>query len=80
MELSEIIRAAAARMKDVTVDIDKGMGTVCIIAEDQEDIFMQGDDADDFINEVEELYEKAGDVTEDECALCQAEDYTILWS
>lgn len=80
MTLTDTILAAAGRMADVTVNIDNHLGTVCISTPGQEDIFMQGDDAEQFIAAVDEMYDEAGDVTEDQCALCLAEPYTDLWS
>jgi hypothetical protein len=71
--LSEIVKASAERMKDVTVDIDRSFETVSISARGQEDIFYQGEEAEAFIKEVDELYEETGDCNEDECALCVAE-------
>lgn len=83
MELTKIIQDAAARMSSVTVELDHSYGTVTISDDEgvQDDIFMQGDDANLFLNEVDDLYQKAGDVTEDECALCAAESYVeCLWN
>jgi hypothetical protein len=75
VSLTDIIKAAAERMRDAAVDINRLLPTVCISAPGEEDIFMQGDEAEAFIAEVDKLYEQAGDVTEDECALCHAEPY-----
>ena len=81
MELSEIIKKSAERMQNVCVDIDRRFGTVCISSNGEEDIFMQGEDASDFIAQVDNLYEKAGDVTEDEAALCCAAPYCeCIWN
>jgi translation initiation factor 1 (eIF-1/SUI1) len=80
MTLTEIIKAAAQRMQNATVDMDSRYGTVCISTDGQDDIFMQGDEAGGFIDQVQDLYEKAGDVTEDEAALCHAEQYAeCIW-
>jgi hypothetical protein len=75
VSLTDIILAAAKRMEDVTVDMDSLRSTVCISAPGQDDIFMQGYEADAFIAEVDKLYEQSGDVTYDEAALCHAEPY-----
>jgi hypothetical protein len=81
MTLTEIIKAAAERMPDVIVEIDRRLGTVLIWKPEEEDIFLQGDEADQFIAKVDELYNKAGDVTEDEAALCEASPYCEnLWN
>lgn len=81
MKLTDIIKAAAGRMVKVTVALDRGMGTVEISAEGHDAIFMQGGEADEFIAAVDKLYEDSGDVTEDEAALCQAEQYAEnIWS
>lgn len=80
MTITEIIKAAAVRMTDVTVDVDRSFSTVTITAEGQDTIFLQGDEADQFIAAVDALYEKAGDVAEDEAALCHAEQYAeCIW-
>ena len=80
MTLSELVRASAARMADVSVDIDSLLETVTISSDGEEDIFMQGDDARSFIAEVESLYEKTGDMSKDDCAALVAEPYTEFWS
>lgn len=80
MTLTEIVKATAARMKDANVDFDRSMSTVTISTDGQEDIFMQGEGADQFLTELDDLYEKTGDCTEDECALALAEPYALLWS
>ena len=66
-----------------TVDYDSAASTVCIMDSDgeQEDIFMQGDEADKFNDKIEELYNELRDVTEDEVALHLARPYVEnLWS
>lgn len=82
MNLNDIIKAAATRMTGakVEVELDRSRGTVSISAPGQEAIFMQGDEGDQFISEVGRLYEEAGHVTEDEAALCHAEQYAdCIW-
>jgi hypothetical protein len=79
--LTKIIKESAERMKDVTVDRDRDLSTVSISAHGKEDIFMQGEEADNFIKEVEALWEKVGEVTMDECAANVAEPYCEnLWN
>lgn len=81
MELAEIVKASASRMVDVTVEADRGFSTVCISCDGEEDIFMQGDEADDFIAEVDTMYDMAQHVTWDEAALCVAEPYAeCIWN
>lgn len=81
MNLTEIIKDAASFMKDVTVALDRGIGTVAITTPGRDDIFMQGDDATKFIEQVDLLYNESGNVTEDEAALCVAKPYAEnIWS
>lgn len=83
MRLSAIIKDTAARMKDVTVKVDTDMGTVCISDDNgiHEDIFMQGDDADKFIEECRHAYNKCRNLTMDECYAWQAELFVdCLWN
>lgn len=80
MTLTEIIKAAAERMQDVSVDIDRCMGFVSISSDGEEDITFQGDEADQFIEAVDKLYNESGHVTEDEAALCHAQSYVeCIW-
>ncbi len=64
MTLSEIIKADAEYMKDVIVHVNVGFGTVLIIdnKQVQENIFLQEHEADEFIKEMDKLYDEAGDV------------------
>lgn len=80
MTLSEIVRIGAARMTHVAVDIDSAHDTVTISTPGEDDIFMQGDDARAFIDDVDALYNRTGDMTKDDCAACVAEPFTTLWS
>ena len=65
MNLSDLIRQSAewTRNSNVEIDVDESFGTVAI----GELAFMQGDEADSFIESANDLYEKCGDVTIDEC-------------
>ena len=72
--LAEVIRMAAWRMRDVNIDVDTLYGTVAI----GDNVFMQGDEAVEFITEAESLYEKAQYVSMDDCYACLAEPYAEL--
>ena len=80
MTLSQIIEAAASRMQHVTVHMVTNLGTVTISAPNEEDIFLQGDDADIFLSEVENLWHVTQTLTRGTIALYLAEPYTDLWS
>lgn len=80
MTLSQIIEASAQRMQDVTVHMVTNRGTVTISAPNKEDIFLQGDDADIFLSEVERLWNETQTLTRTTIALHLAEPYTDLWS
>ena len=73
---------AAQRMRDagITVDTDSWSRTVSIDAPGQESIFMQGDDADSFIEECRKLWIRYPSLPMDVCELALAEPYTDLWS
>ena len=80
--LTQIIQDDAASLLDVDVDIDRDFLTVAI--EDQtgiyDDIFIQGEEAEEFIEELDRIYEEAGDVTEDEVAKHLARPYVeCIW-
>ena len=73
---------AAQRMHDagITVDTDSSYSTVSIDAPGQESIFMQGDEADAFIEECRKLWSRYPSLPMDVCELALAEPYTVLWS
>ena len=73
MNMSDIVRATAARMVDVEIDVDHIFCSVAI----GEYAFMQGDEATAFIEEARQLWESCGDVTMSECYACLAEPYAI---
>lgn len=83
MTLSDIIRADAARMQGVTVTVNSQMETVCI-SDDmgvQDDIFMQGQDANEFVAQRDHLYEETGDIGMDVIELHLAHPYAeTLWN
>ena len=71
------IREAAHRSRngDVTVDIDRGYSTVAIDCPGFDGCFMQGDDAETFIAEVDALCKRYRSLDEDTAALALAEPY-----
>lgn len=73
---------AAKRMSDagITVDTDSAYSTVSIDAPGQESIFMQGDEADSFIEECRKLWNRYPSLPMDVAELATAEPYTDLWS
>lgn len=80
-DLSKVIKEAAQRMKHVVVYLDRDMSAVTISTGGQEDIYLQDHEADNFISAVDDLYRKAGNVTEDEAASCHAEPFAEnIWS
>ena len=81
MRIDYILKASAKRMKGVFVDVDSAYGTVCISSKGQEDIFMQGDDAEQFIAECEELSERCQCLNMGIIELALAEPYAEnLWN
>lgn len=62
-ELKSVITEMASRIPDVSVKVSRSFETVCIRDEsgEFEDIFMQGQDAAQFIAELDDLIEKAPD-------------------
>lgn len=83
MTLTEIIKADAkwATDSNIDVEVDRSLGTVCITCPDHDDIFMQGDDAEQFIAECQTLWETAGDVDMGLVELAVAKPYAEnLWN
>lgn len=83
MKLSTIIKATAERMSDVSVDVRTNYGTVCISDDTgtHADIFLQGDEAENFIILARNAYDECGYVTMSDCYLWQAEQYIeCLWN
>ena len=64
----------------IDVDCDSSYSTVCISAPGQDDIFMQGDEADSFIEECCNLWNRYPSLPMDVCEMALAEPYTDLWS
>jgi hypothetical protein len=73
---------AATRMRDagITVDTDSSYSTVSIDASGEESIFMQGDEADAFIEECRKLWNRYPSLPMDVAELAIAEPFTELWS
>jgi len=69
MKTEDIIKANAASLDNVSVELDHRFPTVCIkdhSGDGQEDIFLQGDDAVRFEEEFNELWNAGLDLTKDE--------------
>ena len=80
--LTQIIKEDAAFLFDVGVEVDRAFSTVSIedLTGVQDDIFMSGHEAEEFIDELDQLWLEAGDVTEDEVAKHLARPYVeCLW-
>lgn len=60
----------------VTVDWDYAFSTVSINCEGEDEIFMQGDDADQFIGEINALCKRFPSLDEYTAALALAEPYS----
>lgn len=71
MDLADIIRQQSALCEDIYIDVDTTLPCVAI----GDDLFMQGDEAQAFIDEAEALYEKAQTVSMEECYACVAWPY-----
>lgn len=71
------IREAAQRCRNgsVTVDWDSAFSTVAIDAPGQDGVFMQGDEADAFIEEMRALCKRFPSLDEETAALALAEPY-----
>lgn len=83
MTLTEIIKADAKWATDSNIDVkvDRRLGTVCITCPDHDDIFMQGDDAEQFIAECQTRWETAYDVGMLPVELSVAKPYAeTLWN
>lgn len=78
MTLQEIIesRAQFTRNSKVSVEINRSMGWVDIVEEGHDTgVFMQGDEADTFIDELDKLSEQLPDVDFETLELSMAYDY-----
>lgn len=70
------------RMKaaGIDVDCDSAYRTVCISAPGVDDIFMQDEEADSFIEECRKMWNRYPSLPMDVCEMALAEPYTNLWS
>ena len=81
MRIDYILKAAAKRMVGVNVDCDSTYSTVCISTKGQDDIFMQGEEADNFIDECDAMSNRCKCLDFDIIELALAEPYAEnLWS
>jgi hypothetical protein len=81
-DLKTYIEQTAAMCQAVSVKVCRTFGTVVIRDLDgvQDDIFMQGGDADQFIAEFDALVELAPDVLFEDAVKAMAEPYvSVLW-
>lgn len=79
---TRFIWQAYDRMKasGIDVDCDSRFSTVCISCRGEDDIFMQGDDAAQFINEARAMWNRYPSLPDYVCEMALAEPYTDLWS
>ena len=76
-KLTDIIRQTAQLSTNSggSVDMRPHLSTVAISWGDGCECFMQGQEADEFNDRVRALWEKSGDTTMEDCALCEAWPY-----
>lgn len=82
MKIQDILHAEYTRNSGADVEILSICGTVCIsdTTGQNDDIFMQGDDASAFIFEVEQLWDQTGDMDRNTIACALAKPYIEnLW-
>lgn len=78
MTLEEIVqsRVQFTRNSKVTVKINRSLSWVDIVEDGHDEgVFMQGDEADTFINELDKLSEQLPDVDSETLELSMAYDY-----
>ena len=78
MELTDIIEHGAEYTQNsgFTVEVNASYSWVTIKNEDtREDLFLQGDEADDFIKKADKLWETTGVINYDTICLYLAEPY-----
>ena len=68
------------RAAGIDVDCDSGFSTVSISAPGVDDIFMQDEEADSFIDECRKLWNRYRSLPISVCEMALAEPYTDLWS
>lgn len=66
------------RRSGITVTVDTSQGTVAIDAGNGEGVFLQGDEASDFIDTARGAYEACGDITMDIAYEATAYPYASL--
>ena len=78
---TRFIWQAYDRMKaaGIDVDCDSAYRTVCISKAGEDDIFMQGDDANSFIDEARAMWKRYPSLPKYVCEMAIAEPYTDLW-
>lgn len=69
--LSEIIRSDAAYVGDTVIECNNALSTVAIGS----DIFLQGQEADEFNDAAERLWNETGDTTMEDCRAHLAKPY-----
>ena len=67
------------RAGGVEVETDSGFSTVCISCRGEDDIFLQGDDANSFIDEARAMWKRYPSLPKYVCEMAIAEPYTDLW-
>lgn len=81
MRIDQILKQTAVRMDGVTVDCDSRFPTVCISSPGHDEIFMQGDEAQQFIDEVEKLGQRCKSLNTGIIELALAAPYAEnLWN
>lgn len=83
MRIDYILKSAAKRMADsgVSIDWDSDYSTVSISCEGEDDIFMQGEEADEFIEEIEAMGDRCRSMSPYTIALAMAEPYAEnIWN
>lgn len=84
MELKTIIEQDALYMREVRVDINRAFSTVCIVdlsSVEHEDVFMQGHEADDFVDAIDKIAESHPEVNFEDIALHLAKPYVdCIWN
>lgn len=68
------------RAAGIDVETDSAYSTVAISAPGEDDIFMQGDEAEAFIDSTRALWKMYPSLPTYVCELALAEPYTDLWS
>ena len=80
---TKFIHAAAKRVRDakIAVTYHRAQGWVTISCKGQDDIFMQGDEADNFIAEIDAMTRRFPSLDDQTAADALAEPYTEnIWS